>query len=210
MGEITSNITALRLLDPTSDEVDNAASFMRNEEKKLGRITYLTKEEYMKQMQTESVIYYDAVQLFAQSFADMNSARNINLQTFTCSRPAIWPDGFKIASYMKRVSLLKSFLHIVLIFLQKVLTGISGPLSLDPDNGHRQDFLLEVIEFFQKKMAPLSFAENGFKKIGTWDALNKITYTRTEGEIKEQLTESFQNKTFIVASRIGAPFLSYR
>ncbi|XP_063703290.1 glutamate receptor ionotropic, kainate 2-like isoform X2 [Culicoides brevitarsis] len=194
VGEITSNITALRLLDPTSDEVDNAASFMRNEEKNLGRITYLTKEEYMKQMQTESVMYYDAVQLFAQAFEDMNSVNDIQVESFSCKeKSAGWNDGYGIAKYMKR----------------KEVTGISGPLTID-ENGHRRDFLLEVIEFFQKKNAPLSYSENGFKKIGTWDALNKITYTRTEGEIKEQLTESFQNKTFIVASRIGAPFLSYR
>lgn len=105
VGEITSNITALRLLDPTSDEVDNAASFMRNEEKKLGRITYLTKEEYMKQMHTESVIYYDAVQLFAQSFEDMNSVNDIIPESFSCSAPRIWEDGYKITSYMKRVNI---------------------------------------------------------------------------------------------------------
>lgn len=105
MGEITSNITALRLLDPTSDEVDNAASFMRNEEKILGRITYLTKEEYVKQMQTESIIYYDAVQLFAQSLDDMNSVSDIIPESFSCKSPSSWIDGYRLASYMKRVTL---------------------------------------------------------------------------------------------------------
>lgn len=80
---------------------------MRNEEKKLGRITYITKEEYMKKMQTESIIYYDAVQLFAQSFDDMNSVNDIIPESLSCSSPSVWADGYKITSYMKRVSSLR-------------------------------------------------------------------------------------------------------
>uniref|UniRef100_A0A336KHH4 CSON010578 protein n=1 Tax=Culicoides sonorensis TaxID=179676 RepID=A0A336KHH4_CULSO len=193
LGIITSNITALRLLDPTSDDVDNVASFMRNEQKQLGQITYLTKEEYMKKMQQESVIYFDAVQLLAQSIDDLNEDEPIFTQSLTCQEFRQWPDGFKIASYMKR----------------KEIEGISGKLLFD-ERGHRRDFRLEIIELSQKKDNGHNSVENGFKRIGTWDAQNKITYTRTEGELMEQLEVSLQNKTFIVASRIGAPFLTFR
>lgn len=77
-------------------------------------------------------------------------------------------------------------------------------------NGHRIDFLLEIIEFAQKKNAPLTFPDNGFKKIGTWDAVKRIAYTRTASEKQEQEQETWGNKTFIVVSRIGKPFLDYR
>lgn len=89
------------------------------------------------------------------------------------------------------------------------MLGISGPLTIDAQ-GHRRDFLLEIIELYQKKSNPLDSVENGFKKIGTWDTLNKISYTRSETEMKEQITESFTNKTFIVVSRLGAPWLQWR
>lgn len=76
---------------------------MRNEEKLFNRTTYHTKEEYMKRMNTESVIYYDAVQLLSQSLDDMNSLGDIVPESFTCSSRGVWSQGYSIASYMKRV-----------------------------------------------------------------------------------------------------------
>uniref|UniRef100_A0A1B0DDT2 Ionotropic glutamate receptor L-glutamate and glycine-binding domain-containing protein n=1 Tax=Phlebotomus papatasi TaxID=29031 RepID=A0A1B0DDT2_PHLPP len=44
----------------------------------------------------------------------------------------------------------------------------------------------------------------------TWDPTHGINYTRTQGEVFSQIVESLQNKTFIVTSRLGPPFLSMR
>lgn len=104
-----------------------------------------------------------------------------------------WSDGLRLSHFMKK----------------KDEKGMSGPLLFDSE-GNRIDFRLEIIEHFQKKGQPLDYHENGFKTIGTWDASQKISYTRTEGELEEQLFVNLQNKTFIVASRLGAPFLSLR
>jgi hypothetical protein len=37
-----------------------------------------------------------------------------------------------------------------------------------------------------------------------------VNYTRTLGEAYDQVIEALQNKTFVVVSRIAAPFLDYR
>lgn len=68
------------------------------------------------------------------------------------------------------------------------------------DDGKRTFFQLEITEL----------SRDGFKKIGTWDPENQVIYTRSLGEAYDQVIESLQNKTFVVASRLGVPFLSKR
>lgn len=64
--------------------------------------------------------------------------------------------------------------------------------------GRRDHFILEIIEL----------SKNGFIKIGTWDNINSVKYTRTFAEAYEQTVQSLQNKTFIVAVRTDPPFLT--
>ena len=94
-------------MDPFNDEVDNAANFMRDEEKKLGLLSYLTKEEYVRHLSHESILYYDAVQLFGRTFEVLNSEGEIFTMPMRCSYPREWPEGLKIASFMKAVSYVK-------------------------------------------------------------------------------------------------------
>lgn len=141
----------------------------------------------------EAALYHDAVQLFTNALSQLFSVNEISPRRMSCQDPSQWRDGLQVINFMKI----------------KEETGITGPLVFNSE-GKRVDFRLEIIEFYQKKGHPLDHHENGFKKIGTWDAMQKISYTRTEGELEEQLFVNLQNKTFIVASRLGAPFLSLR
>lgn len=68
------------------------------------------------------------------------------------------------------------------------------------EQGDRISFTLEIIEL----------GKDGFETIGLWSPLNKITYTRDEGAVQMQIFEHLGNKTFIVSSRIGPPFLMWR
>lgn len=68
------------------------------------------------------------------------------------------------------------------------------------DEGKRSHFQLEITEL----------SKDGFKRIATWDPENQVSYTRTQGELEDQVTEALQNKTFVVVSRIGEPFLGFR
>lgn len=83
--------------------------------------------------------------------------------------------------------------------LQKEGEGITGKIGFN-EHGERTLFSLEIIEL----------SKDGFKKIGSWDPLNKVEYTRTEGDVTQQIVESLQNKTVIVSSRIGEPFLMWK
>ena len=68
------------------------------------------------------------------------------------------------------------------------------------DNGQRTDFVLEVMEM----------SGEGFKKIGWWNAKEGMQTTRDMGEVYSQISQSLHNKTIIVASRIGMPFLGLK
>lgn len=52
--------------------------------------------------------------------------------------------------------------------------------------------------------------KTGFKTIGTWNPFDKVEYTRSKDALEAQIEESLQNKTFIVSSRIGPPFLMWK
>jgi ionotropic glutamate receptor len=77
--------------------------------------------------------------------------------------------------------------------------GITGRIIFN-DEGKRAHFQLEITEL----------SKDGFRKIGTWDPEHHVIYTRTLGEAYDQVIEALQNKTFVVVSRIGAPFLDFR
>lgn len=68
------------------------------------------------------------------------------------------------------------------------------------DDGRRTDFYMEVLEQSQE----------GFRKIATWDPASGINYTRSQSEVYSQITQSLQNKTVIVAARLGMPFLKLK
>lgn len=55
----------------------------------------------------------------------------------------------------------------------------------------------------------LSMAE-GLKKIATWDPTYGINMTRALSEVYTQISQSLQNRTMIVTSRIGMPYLQYK
>lgn len=86
------------------------------------------------------------------------------------------------------------------VFLQKNEDGITGRVSFN-ENFERNYFVLDIVE--------LSFVE-GLKKIATWDPIHGINMTRTLTEVYSQISQSLHNKTLIVASRLGMPYLQYK
>lgn len=80
--------------------------------------------------------------------------------------------------------------------LQKTEHGMTGRIIFDGD-GRRTQFYLEILEM----------SREGFKKIAFWDANNGVQSTRDISEVYSQISQSLHNKTIIVASRVGMPFL---
>lgn len=71
------------------------------------------------------------------------------------------------------------------------MEGMSGKIKFD-NNGRRTFFTLDVTQLMS----------TGFRKIGSWDPENRMTYTRSKSEMERELFQSISNKTFIVVSRL--------
>ncbi|XP_050099710.1 glutamate receptor ionotropic, kainate 2-like isoform X2 [Anopheles aquasalis] len=177
-----SNITALRLMDTKSFDIKNAVHDWEQGEARMKRLFRVSPEH----VQTESALYNDAVKIYATAIRELDATEEITPSRLSCGSKNLrqWPFGLRIVNYMK----------------VKTEHGITGPIIFD-DYGRRTHFHLDIIELSK---------EEGFKKIATWDPTHGVNYTRSQGEVYSQIVESLQNKTFIVASRIGAPFLMHK
>ncbi|XP_037026038.1 glutamate receptor ionotropic, kainate 2-like [Bradysia coprophila] len=181
LGFFRANITAIRLMDPLSEEVREAVTNWQQAER--GRRGYTG--IYADRIKTETALFYDAVQTFLVVFNESNAAVPIRSHQSNCRQNDKWNQGLQLVKALK----------------EKTHRGMSGRICFDND-GHRTDFHMEVLELNK---------EVGFKKIAILDPLTmKIAYTRTSAEVFSQVTQSLQNKTVIVASIIGAPFLTRR
>lgn len=79
---------------------------------------------------------------------------------------------------------------------------MTGRIVFD-NQGRRDNFYMEVLELDNLK-------KDRFTKIATWDAIGGINYTRTQTEVDSQVIQSLQNKTIVVAARIGKPYLEWK
>ncbi|XP_040172149.1 glutamate receptor ionotropic, kainate 2-like [Anopheles arabiensis] len=177
-----SNITALRLMDTKSFDIKNAVHDWEQGEARMKRPFRVSPEH----VRTESALYNDAVKIYATAIRELDATEEITPARLSCGSKNLrqWPFGLRIVNYMK----------------VKTEHGITGPIIFD-DFGRRAHFHLDIIELSK---------DEGFKKIATWDPTHGVNYTRSQGEVYSQIVESLQNKTFIVASRIGAPFLMFK
>ncbi|XP_053682747.1 glutamate receptor ionotropic, kainate 2-like [Sabethes cyaneus] len=174
-----SNITAIRLMDTKSFEIKNAVHDWEQGEARQKNDFRISPEH----VSTEAALYNDAVKIFATAIRELDATEEITPSKLSCGNKNLrqWPFGLRIVNYMK----------------VKTEHGITGPIIFD-DDGRRTYFQLDIIELNQHE---------GFKKIATWDPRNGVNYTRSQEDVHQQIVESLQNKTFIVASRLGAPFL---
>lgn len=75
--------------------------------------------------------------------------------------------------------------------------GISGRLSFD-DSFDRQHFSMDVLELS---------GDNGMQKIATWDSAYGVNVTRPLDDVYSQISHSLLNRTLIVTTKLGVPFL---
>lgn len=78
--------------------------------------------------------------------------------------------------------------------------GITGRITFN-ENFERNYFTLDIVE--------LSVVD-GLKKIATWDPTYGINMTRALSEVYSQISLALSNRTMIVVSRIGMPYLDYK
>lgn len=189
-------------MDPLSEEIQTAVYEWRQNERRHRGFT----EIYADRIKTETALFYDAVQTFLLAYIELNAKTITRSEQLQCSQPSEWEYGALLVKKLSQViSVIDATSHIFVysnneLPLQMTNRGMTGRVLFD-NEGHRTDFYMEVLEMNAE----------GFKKIAILDPKTmKISYTRTSEEVYSQVTQSLQNKTVIVASILGAPFLTHR
>nr|CAD7259373.1 unnamed protein product [Timema shepardi] len=97
---IQTNITTLRLVDPTRIEVQNAIYDWRYGELRYERKLDISPET----VKLEAALLYDAVNLFAQALHQLDETNSIHTRPLKCDSDNTWQHGFSLRNYMKLVS----------------------------------------------------------------------------------------------------------
>nr|CAD7433466.1 unnamed protein product [Timema monikensis] len=134
-------------------------------------------------VRVEAALMYDAVNLFARAITQLDNNNPIEVTPLNCESGNIWPYGFALKNYMKHIK----------------FKGMTGDISFDA-RGWRNHFTLDVVEVLY----------GGITKIGVWDSIDGINSTKTYEEKLIEIEKSIQNKTFIVFSKIGMPYLGWK
>ncbi|PNF30825.1 Glutamate receptor ionotropic, kainate 2 [Cryptotermes secundus] len=132
-------------------------------------------------VRTETALMHDAVFLFARALHRLYFEPNgsFQVQSLGCDVGNKWAHGFRLASYMK---------------INEV-DGMTGKIRFDTF-GRRSHFELGVVEYFAGK----------FQKVGSWELGRGVARTQSASI---DAMDRLQNKTFLVSSRIGEPFLMH-
>lgn len=150
---------------------------------------------------TEAALWHDAVHVFAMAVREFDVGHAeirvpMNLRCSGAGGGVVWKQGQQILQHMDL----------------KTEHGLTGRIVFDDsdeaersdrDGGDigRTDFFVEVLELT---------TENALRRIATWSPGGGVAYTRTQTEVYEQITHSLQNKTIVVAARLGEPYLRMR
>uniref|UniRef100_A0A0A9XVL7 Glutamate receptor 1 n=3 Tax=Lygus hesperus TaxID=30085 RepID=A0A0A9XVL7_LYGHE len=223
-----TNITMLRLMDPTRHMLQAIVQDWIYLEWQNGRKLRITPETVM----TSSALMYDSVMLFANALHKLN--QDVSPTRLTChgeplpeppetgegeepgdggpqeqrlgngeeTNPEIPQEGEgegEETAEEKPIPTWPVGLPLIEIIKKMNMEGMTGRMSFD-EAGNRVSFSLDINEL----------TKSGLKKIGTWDTDVGLTYSRTKEEMDQTFYQSISNKTFIVVSRIGEPYLRIR
>ncbi|KAL9925587.1 glutamate receptor ionotropic, kainate 2 isoform X1 [Glossina fuscipes] len=132
---------------------------------------------------TNMILLNDAIWIFVKGLAELLQEEELQLPKVECRRNRSWPMGRRIIEFMKARS-------------DEVATG-----RVDFNQyGQRSFFTLRF----------LGLTQIGFQELATWDPVNGLLAKESDDLSDKLLGQKMQNKTFIITSRIGAPFLMSR
>lgn len=180
----TTNISALRMLNPSNSDLQSAV----HEIIQIGRKYNRFYETSAEQTKLNTALIYDAVKLFNYAFGQVYETNKDNLlppQFLECaadSGPA-WPMGQKVVNE---------------IFEMESFEGITGSM-LFSNEGIRVHFALEVLEIYNRKLS----------SIAIWTPPGELKFLRSKSEIEYLDNESLTGRHIRVVSRLEKPYLAY-
>lgn len=120
-----TNITAFRLVNPTSDLVQQTVRDWIQGETLLNRAIPFKG----KSIQTETAMVYDAVLLFAKALSHLDAEQDVQPEPLSCEGDSFWQQGSSLVDQLK----------------QTEMEGLSGRIQFD-SQGFRSNFQLDIIE----------------------------------------------------------------
>ncbi|CAK1585391.1 unnamed protein product [Parnassius mnemosyne] len=134
-----------------------------------------------QEITVEAALASDAARLITDAIESASEGFTLESQELQCNSDSQWEIGEEFLNHL----------------LTNPITGITDQILLDNTTGERTYFNVEIMEL----------SNSGFNNIAKWNPDNGFTYVRTAVEVSDLLAEKWQNKTFRVVSRIGAPYL---
>ncbi|XP_028155734.1 glutamate receptor ionotropic, kainate 2-like isoform X1 [Diabrotica virgifera virgifera] len=205
LGSIRSNITAMRLLDPESINMKNAA-LVWNQTVKLDvldtirnpaiqkELDYLRSHRFLYNIKTSEIhtktpLLYDALNLFISVYADLEVKNKLTVNPLNCKEDNVSTHGQVFFDTIKEEK--KN--------LRLLLEPLTGEITKFDSMGYRRNFKLQIIELDSKK----------FRVTGSWDSIlpDKIDLALSTKERDEELLKKIQKRNFRVVSRLGDPYL---
>ncbi|XP_072932697.1 glutamate receptor ionotropic, kainate 2-like isoform X2 [Epargyreus clarus] len=132
----------------------------------------------------EAALASDAAKLITSAVESAPDEFKIEAQKIQCDTESQWELGEEFTNHL----------------LTHPITGITDKITLDNTTGERTNFNVEIMEL----------SNSGFNSIAKWNAKTGFLYARSPNDVSNILAEKWQNKTFRVVSRIGAPYLIER
>ncbi|KAE8743142.1 hypothetical protein FOCC_FOCC011235 [Frankliniella occidentalis] len=177
-----ANITGMRLVDPTSVEVQNAVQDWVFSERLRGNTINIKPDD----VKTSAALMYDAVHVFARSLHLLNqTAPEVYEQPLRCDGVDTWEHGERIVSFIKAK------------YGSADVTerGMTGLIALDPASHYRRtNFTLTLVE------------TNSNSATGIWN-MTGIHLFRSVEEMERSEKQKLSKKFMRVVSRIGPPYL---
>ncbi|XP_067620605.1 glutamate receptor ionotropic, kainate 2 [Eurosta solidaginis] len=135
------------------------------------------------QVKTNMILANDAVFTFVKGLAELGIAGELKPHRMECRKNRPWNEGKRIIEFLKARS----------------VEGATGRIDFNA-YGERNFFTLRFMEL----------TSSGFLDLATWDPVNGVDSLEKEEASEKRVGEKLSNKTFVITSRIGAPFLLNR
>ncbi|XP_048485518.1 glutamate receptor ionotropic, kainate 2-like [Plutella xylostella] len=129
----------------------------------------------------EIALASDAARLITDAVESAPEEFKLETQEIECGSDGQWEIGEMFTNHI----------------LTNPIVGITDQIALDNTTGERINFNVEIMEL----------SNSGFNRIAKWNADTGFDYVRSASDVSGLLAEKWQNKTFKVVSRLGAPYL---
>ncbi|XP_067125930.1 glutamate receptor ionotropic, kainate 2-like [Centruroides vittatus] len=134
----------------------------------FGELRYGRPDKSRHVLKTDTALLYDAILLFSQALQDLDQSQPIQIFPIECTRSKVTTYGRSVVSYMKMI-------HI---------EGLTGDVKFN-DRGQRYDVTLDIVELHKGVVT----------KVGTWNTLKGVNYTREIYSAFGDITQILRNKT---------------